>query len=65
VARTATRTVDPLLKVPEVMAELRVGRNAVYDLMKSGRLRSLLVGSRRRVRRSALDAFIAAQEKAS
>lgn len=56
---------DRLLTVPEVMAELRIGRNAVYDLMKSGRLRSFLIGSRRRIRRSALDEYIAAQERAS
>lgn len=64
-ARTATRTPDPALTVPDVMAELRVSRNKVYDLMKSGQLRSFRVGTGRRIRRAALDEFIAAQEKTS
>lgn len=57
---TTTRPrVEALLTVPEVMAALKVGRTIVYDLIKSGELRSLMVGGQRRVRRAALDAHLA------
>lgn len=66
-ARTAAvrRESGPLLTVPEVMAELRVGRTTVYDLLKSGRLRSLLVKGQRRIRRSALEDYLDEQERSS
>lgn len=59
------RESGPLLTVPDVMAELRVGRTVVYDLIKSGALRSLLVKGQRRIRRSALEDYLDAQERSS
>lgn len=47
-----------LCTVDEAAALLSVGRTSVYQLMSSGRLRSVKVGSRRLVPRSALEAFV-------
>ena len=51
---------DELLKVNEVAQILRITRKSVYDLMKAGLLPYVVVGvSRgRRIRRSALNAFL-------
>jgi excisionase family DNA binding protein len=54
---TATTT-PQLLTIPEVMAALRLGRSAVYDLIRSGQLPSLLVRTRRRVPDWALRSYI-------
>ncbi len=53
-----TATTPQLLTVPEVMATLKLGRSAVYDLIRSGRLPSLLVCSRRRVPDWALRSYV-------
>lgn len=45
------------LKVPEVAAELRIGRNTAYELVRSGALRSVRIGRSVRVTREALEAF--------
>ncbi len=50
-----------LLTVPEVMARLRVGRHAVYALIRTGRLASLRIGRARRVPASAVESFLAQQ----
>jgi excisionase family DNA binding protein len=51
---------DRLLRIPEVCERLNHGRTRTYELIRSGRLRSVVVGQRaRRVRESDLDAFIA------
>jgi excisionase family DNA binding protein len=51
---------DRLLTIPEVAERLRHGRTRVYQLIRSGRLPSVVVGPRaRRVRESDLTAFIA------
>lgn len=39
-------TPDSLLTVPEAMAELRIGRTHLYQLMGQGRLRPIKLGSR-------------------
>lgn len=46
------------LTVPEVMAALRVGRHAVYDLIRSRQLASIKVGRARRIPATALSAYI-------
>ncbi|MBS2962104.1 helix-turn-helix domain-containing protein [Actinocrinis puniceicyclus] len=46
------------LTVPEVMAALRVGRHAVYDLIRSRQLASIKVGRARRIPVTALSAYI-------
>lgn len=62
--RTPARQADPALTVEQAMARLQIGRTAIYDLMKSGRLRSFKVGRLRRIRESALETYMAAQEAA-
>lgn len=52
---------ENLLMTPEEAAEaLRVGRAKVYDLMRTGALRSVKIGGSRRVPRTALEAYVAA-----
>lgn len=48
-----------LLTVPEVMDVLRLGRWKVYELIRSGRLKSVKIGRDRRIPTDALDIFIA------
>ena len=48
-----------LLKIPEVMERLAVGRSKVYDLISSGALRSVKVGRSRRVPSDELERFVA------
>ncbi|QVQ50491.1 helix-turn-helix domain-containing protein [Spiractinospora alimapuensis] len=47
-----------LLTVPEVMGALRLGRWKVYELIRSGRLKSVKIGRDRRIPTEALDTFI-------
>jgi excisionase family DNA binding protein len=48
-----------LLRVEEAARLLNVGRAAVYDLIRSRRLRSVKIGASRRVPREAIDEVIA------
>jgi excisionase family DNA binding protein len=52
---------DELLTVPEVMARLKVGRTAVYDLIRTRGLPSLTIGRSRRIPADALRAFLASR----
>jgi len=53
-----------LLFTPEEVAKaLRVGRSKVYDLMRSGVLRSVKIGGSRRVSAITLAEFVAALER--
>lgn len=52
---------DELLTVPEVMARLKVGRTAVYDLIRTRRLPSLTIGRSRRIPADALRSFLASR----
>lgn len=47
-----------LLKVSEAAAILRVGRNAVYEMVTSGELASLRIGGRIRIPRWVVAEFI-------
>jgi excisionase family DNA binding protein len=47
-----------LLTVPEVMAQLKVGRSAVYDLLRTRQLLSITLGRARRIPAHALSNFI-------
>lgn len=49
---------DRLLRVDEVCSRLTLGRTRVYELIQSGELPSLQIGSARRIPESALDRFI-------
>lgn len=51
---------DRLLRIPEVCERLNHGRTRTYELIREGRLPSVVVGPRaRRVRESDLARFIA------
>lgn len=48
-----------LLTVPEAMAALKVSRWTLYNLIRSGEITSVLVGTRcRRIPTTALDAYV-------
>jgi excisionase family DNA binding protein len=53
------------LKVQEVAAILRCGRNQAYELMQRGEIRSVRIGRAIRVTREALDEFKAGREAAT
>ncbi|MFC7483430.1 helix-turn-helix domain-containing protein, partial [Luedemannella flava] len=48
-----------LLRVEDAARLLNIGRAAVYDLIRSRRLRSVKIGASRRVPREAIDEVIA------
>jgi len=49
-----------VLRVEEAARALGIGRSLAYDLIRSGRLRSIKIGSRRLIPVSAIDEAIAA-----
>jgi excisionase family DNA binding protein len=50
---------SPLLyTVPQITEMLSIGRTAAYELIKSGRLRSVKIGNSRRIPAVALDEFL-------
>ena len=51
-----------LLTAEEAARALRVGRSKVYELMRSGQLRSVKIGGSRRVSAAALAEFVARLE---
>ena len=55
---TATPPLPQALTVPEVMAALRIGRSAVYDLFRARQLDSFTIGRSRRVAVDSLAAYI-------
>ena len=56
-------TPDPLLTAAEVAAELRLDKRTVYGLLRSGKLPHINLGHRtKRIKRSALDQYLADQE---
>jgi excisionase family DNA binding protein len=59
VTTLATSDQARLLRVEEVARLLNIGRAAVYDLIRSRRLRSIKIGASRRVPREAIDEVIA------
>jgi excisionase family DNA binding protein len=61
-------TVDDLalLVTPEEAASrLRIGRSKVYELLRTGELRSIKIGGSRRITTEALAEFIAGLQEAS
>ena len=52
-----------LLTAEEAARALRVGRSKVYELMRSGALRSVKIGGSRRVSATALAEYVAALER--
>ncbi|MEV7641761.1 helix-turn-helix domain-containing protein [Streptomyces rubiginosohelvolus] len=49
---------DELLTVPEAMAHLKIGRTALYDLLRTRRLASLTIGRARRIPAHALADYV-------
>ena len=47
-----------LLTVKEAASLLGIGRSTVYELIYAGRIRSVKIGSSRRIRRGDLDDFV-------
>ena len=60
------RSLDELpvtLRVEELMPILGIGRNPAYELVRSGRLRSIRVGRQVRIPKNALIEFLENTEK--
>ena len=60
------RSIDDLpvtLRVEELMPILGIGRNIAYELVRSGRLRSIRVGRQVRIPKNALIEFLEGREK--
>lgn len=55
----------PLCRIPEVAEHLNVSRSKVYELLKSGRLRSVHIDRTRLVRHADLEAYVASLTTAS
>jgi excisionase family DNA binding protein len=58
VLRIPTAETKPLLTPPEVAAILRVGKNTVYDLIRSGQLPAFKVGRSYKVPTAELRKFV-------
>ena len=56
-----TTAAPELLKVPEVMAQLKVGRSKVYDLIRTHRLVSIKIDGARRIPAYAVTDFVLGQ----
>ncbi|MEV0491174.1 helix-turn-helix domain-containing protein [Streptomyces atratus] len=55
---TATPAVEASVTVPEVMAALQLSRSKVYDLLRTGQLRSFTAGRSRRIPVAEIAAFV-------
>ena len=53
--------IPPILTVPEVAGFLGIGRNCVYELIRSGQLEALRIGHRLKVTRHGLLKFMGIQ----
>jgi excisionase family DNA binding protein len=56
-----TTATPELLTVPDVMAQLKLGRSKVYDLIRSRRLISIKIDGARRIPADAIRDFILGQ----
>ncbi|MFI8343096.1 helix-turn-helix domain-containing protein [Streptomyces sp. NPDC085639] len=58
------RRAEPLLyKVSEATGILRLSRSVIYELIRSGRLRTVQEGRARRIPRSAINEYVALLER--
>jgi excisionase family DNA binding protein len=55
---TALPAVETSVTVPEVMTALRLSRSKVYDLLRSGEIRSFTIGRSRRIPAEELATFM-------
>ncbi len=60
---TSDHRPDPLLDVDDLIETLRIGRSQVYELLRSGRLRSLKLGTQWRVTRAQLEESLTRQSE--
>jgi len=64
VSENTTESAHRLLSVSEAAEILGVGQETVREWVRSGRLRSILIGRRnRKIPRQAIDEFIASETK--
>ncbi|MGW4983278.1 helix-turn-helix domain-containing protein [Streptomyces mirabilis] len=56
-----TTAIPELLTAPDVMAQLKLGRSKVYDLIRSRRLVSIKIDGARRIPADALRDFVLGQ----
>jgi excisionase family DNA binding protein len=56
-----TTATPELLTVPDVMAQLKLGRSKVYDLIRSRRLVSIKIDGARRIPANAIRDFVLGQ----
>ena len=63
--RSAVTVTPVAYNVNEAAQSLRISRDKIYELIRSGRLRTVKVGRRRLVPVAALDAYVAAALEAS
>ena len=47
-----------VLRIDELMPVLKIGRNAAYDLVRSGKIKALRIGNSYRIPRSELLRFL-------
>ena len=63
---TKFRSLDDLplvLRVEDLMSALDIGRNAAYELVRSGQIRSIRVGRKLRIPKQAVEDFLAGKPK--
>ncbi len=60
-AATGVPVAPVVYRVEEAAQALRISRDGIYELIRSGRLKTIKVGSRRLVPLMALDLFVASE----
>ncbi len=55
---TYFKELPPLLKVEDLMPILSIGRNTAYDLVRSGQIRSIRIGTRYRIPKDSIAEFV-------
>ena len=53
-----TNSLPLVMTVPEMAEILQIGRNAAYELVKSGAIRSIRIGKTIRIPKAALEEFL-------
>jgi len=57
-AHTETSMSPLLLTIRQTADQLGLGRTAIYDLMRQGKLEGLLIGSARRITRQSVEVYV-------
>jgi excisionase family DNA binding protein len=53
------------MRIEDVMTVLDIGRNTAYELVRSGKIRSIRIGRQLRISKDALEAFLRGVEVSS